>query len=94
METAMEIYTDFFNYRSGIYSHTTGSYAGGHAIKIIGYGVENVTQYWICANSWGPQWGENGFFRIPIGSNGVDTAYACTPETNLKSEIDQIFFTQ
>lgn len=83
----MEIYTDFFNYKSGIYSHTTGTYAGGHAIKIVGWGVENGTEYWLCANSWGPNWGENGFFRISMGSLSVDTAaYACIPETNLTSE--------
>lgn len=28
-------------YKGGVYSHQTGSFLGGHAVKIIGYGVEN-----------------------------------------------------
>lgn len=41
----------------------TGSYVTGHAVRIIGWG----DGYWICANSFGKDWGENGFFRIAFG---------------------------
>ena len=83
----MEIYTDFFNYKSGVYKHTTGSYAGGHAIKVLGWGVDNGNSYWLCANSWGPTWGESGYFRIDMSSmsNNI-AAYACTPDTTNVSE--------
>lgn len=42
---------------------------GGHAIKIIGWGVENDTPYWLVANSWNTSWGEKGFFKILRGAN-------------------------
>ncbi|KHJ99369.1 hypothetical protein OESDEN_00607 [Oesophagostomum dentatum] len=49
--------------------HTWGYQQGGHAIKIIGWGVENGTKYWIIANSWNSDWGENGYFRMLRGTN-------------------------
>ena len=60
--TTMDVYTDFFYYSSGIYSHTGGNYEGGHAVLIIGY--NDVDQFFIAKNSWGPGWGEGGFFNI------------------------------
>lgn len=80
VETGFTVYNDFFNYKSGIYHHTSGGVAGGHAVKIVGWGVEGSTKYWICANSWGKGWGEAGYFRIKEGDSGIDsTAYGCNP---------------
>lgn len=65
------VYQDFFNYLSGVYSHISGGYAGRHAIRIIGYGTYLGTPYWLCANSWGTGWGDNGYFKIKRGTNEV-----------------------
>ena len=37
---------------SGVYQHTTGNALGGHAVKMIGYGVDNDIPYWLIVNSW------------------------------------------
>ena len=43
---------------------------GYHAIAIIGWGVESDgTKYWIIRNSWGPEWGQNGYGKILRGEN-------------------------
>lgn len=63
------VFSDFLTYKEGIYKYTTGRILGGHAVKIIGWGIENGVKYWICVNSWGPNWGENGLFRIVRGIN-------------------------
>lgn len=42
---------------------------GGHAVKIIGWGVENNIDYWLVANSWNTDWGDNGFFKIKRGND-------------------------
>jgi PKD repeat protein len=46
-----------------------------HAIIIVGYkddpSIENGG-YWICKNSWGTDWGYNGFFNIVYGSLNID----------------------
>jgi len=83
METGFQVYKDFFNYKTGIYKKTSPfwDYAGGHAVKIVGWGNEAGTNYWIAANSWSANWGENGFFKIAFGQVGFDSdVYACTPE--------------
>merc|ERR1711871_56210 len=69
VETAFTVYTDFANYVSGIYHHVSGSVEGGHAVRIVGWGVENGNKYWKVANSWNPYWGEKGYFRIKRGGN-------------------------
>ncbi|RCN47328.1 papain family cysteine protease [Ancylostoma caninum] len=67
------VYEDFRLYKGGIYKHKTGRQTGGHAVKIIGWGKENVNgtdvSYWLIANSWNIDWGEKGFFRMVRGEN-------------------------
>ena len=67
--TTMDVYSDFYSYRSGIYNKTaSATYAGRHLISIVGYGVDATgNTYWICKNSWDSSWGESGFFRIYAG---------------------------
>lgn len=69
VEAAFSVYSDFENYAGGIYQHTGGQMLGGHAIRIVGWGVENGVKYWKVANSWNPYWGENGYFRIIRGKD-------------------------
>jgi len=72
VETAFTVYSDFENYASGVYKHTTGSFLGGHAVRIVGWGTDSGEGYWKVANSWNPYWGEHGYFRIAFGSCGID----------------------
>ncbi|XP_012938908.2 cathepsin B-like cysteine proteinase [Aplysia californica] len=66
---AFEVYEDFPSYKSGVYKHTHGEYLGAHAIKIIGYGVENGQDYWLVTNSWNEDWGDKGYFKIAKGTD-------------------------
>jgi C1A family cysteine protease len=67
----LKVYDDFFGYRSGVYRHTTGDFAGGHCISIVGY--DDNERAWRGKNSWGTTWGEQGFFRIGYGECGIDS---------------------
>ena len=53
----------------GVYQHVNGKMLGGHAIRILGWGIENDTPYWLIANSWNTDWGNNGFFKILRGKD-------------------------
>lgn len=75
-----------------------------HGLVIIGYGKVQHTdsvrgrckEYWILRNSWGPDWGEHGFFRLCADGAGSDkmpfgtclvNKYAVWPTMD-KSDID------
>ncbi|XP_064095446.1 cathepsin B-like isoform X2 [Macrobrachium nipponense] len=69
VEGAFTVYVDFLHYKSGVYQHTHGLPLGGHAIRVLGWGEEDGTPYWLCANSWNTDWGDNGYFKILRGSD-------------------------
>ena len=50
---------------------------------MIGYGTDLFGQkYWLCANSWGIKWGEEGYFKIAQDDydSGMDVGLMCTPD--------------
>jgi C1A family cysteine protease len=73
LATGYLVFEDFMYYSSGIYKHTTGSQQGGHAVIIVGY--NDAEKYFIVKNSWGPSWGENGYFRIAYSEMTSDTSF-------------------
>ncbi|CAJ0594734.1 unnamed protein product [Cylicocyclus nassatus] len=70
---SFRVYSDFSYYKGGVYIQKSGYDQGGHAVKMVGWGVDKTgaspIPYWLVANSWNVDWGENGFFRIIRGTN-------------------------
>eukprot|EP00933_Yihiella_yeosuensis_P010127 TRINITY_DN11639_c1_g1_i1.p1 TRINITY_DN11639_c1_g1~~TRINITY_DN11639_c1_g1_i1.p1 ORF type:complete len:360 (-),score=74.39 TRINITY_DN11639_c1_g1_i1:176-1207(-) len=62
-----------------------------HAMNIVGFGVENKTKYWIIRNTYGPAWGEEGYYRIQRGVAGCGlntmVVTALVTSTGLTSEV-------
>jgi len=71
VEVAFTVYEDFLAYKDGVYVYTTGAALGGHAVKMLGWGVwtDGTTPYWIVANSWNDDWGNKGYFLIRRGTD-------------------------
>ena len=49
-----------------------------HAVLLVGYG-SNSTDFWTVRNSWGLDWGLEGYFYLARGSN------ACAVNTGVTS---------
>ena len=77
-------------YENGIYEPYYEGFCPdniNHAVVIVGYGVDKETgkKFWRIKNSWGNDWGENGYFRLIRGEG------ACgIKRYTLMAEIEKI----
>lgn len=57
-------------YSGGIYSRACSNRDVNHAVMLYGYATVNLGQFssdsWLIKNSWGEDWGEEGFMRLAI----------------------------
>jgi cathepsin C len=65
---------DFMYYKDGIYRSGSNKIHQeweqvDHAVLLIGYGIEKNKAYWTMQNSWGTDWGEDGYFRMDRGND-------------------------
>jgi len=80
---------NFRNYKSGIYNKTCHNL--NHAVILVGYGTDKDTKkdYWLIRNSWGPDWGENGYVRI---ERNMRNNYSCfVTMIAFAPKLDKIF---
>ncbi len=62
---AIEADTHVFQfYSGGVITDTSCGTNLDHGVLIVGYGEENDTPYWLVKNSWGSDWGDNGYVKI------------------------------
>jgi C1A family cysteine protease len=62
----------FQGYKSGIINNTCCYKTINHAVLTVGWGIDGSSNaYWIIRNSWGPNWGEGGYVRVAILTNGM-----------------------
>ena len=86
--SGFNVYPDFyeFNPKTEIYKWDgQGPQVGGHAIEIVGWGEEKGMKYWLIKNSFGKEWGIDGYFKMLRGIN------MCKIEENVVCGIPDFF---
>ncbi|MCO5580405.1 hypothetical protein L7F22_034271 [Adiantum nelumboides] len=73
VSVAFEVVDGFSLFESGVYTSDTcesSPESVNHAVLAVGYNVdESGTPYWIIKNSWGENWGMDGYFNMEMGQN-------------------------
>lgn len=69
----MKVTDSFKQYACGVFC-TEAVRGRGHAVEIVDYGTTDTgIDFYVVKNSWGTNWGENGYFRIKRGDLRVGT---------------------
>lgn len=61
-------YIDFLLYEEGMFDYSTkDKIEGNEFIKVVGWGKEGNTEYWLVESMWGKTWGVNGLAKVIMG---------------------------
>jgi C1A family cysteine protease len=55
------------SYSGGVLTASECGHSLDHAVQAVGYNGLDANGYWIVRNSWGQNWGEQGFIRLQFG---------------------------
>jgi hypothetical protein len=90
------VYEDFYTFdpiKDGVYIHNENfpAIVGGHGIEIVGWGDYKTKNgksipFWWVKNSWGKNYGYNGYFRFLRGQNH------CQIEYNMLCMLPNLYF--
>ena len=78
------------DYLCGVYSNPLHMKMGAHAVEIVDYGTVDDCDFWVVKNSWGPGFGENGYFRIKRGDESIYRIEALTTTQSSQTASPQM----
>ncbi|KAL8126797.1 hypothetical protein AgCh_013911 [Apium graveolens] len=92
----VSVAVDASGYSFQLYSEGVlfSSYCGknlNHGVTVIGYGEDHGKKYWLVKNSWGTDWGEDGYMKIERGIKDPKGSCGIAMEASFPS-IDECLF--
>lgn len=79
VSVAIEADTSSFQfYSSGVYDDVSCGLNLDHGVVAVGYGTDNGKDYWLVRNSWGQEWGDQGYIKIARGDNRCGISQAAS----------------
>ncbi|CAH0765197.1 unnamed protein product [Bemisia tabaci] len=72
------VYTDFLNYKEGVYSPVEGAEPFGDlTLRLIGWNGSHSQLHWLAVGVWGRKWGDRGMVKLK----------AFDPRLNMESRV-------
>jgi cysteine peptidase B len=71
----------WMTYQSGVFMASQCQGQIDHCVQATGYNMNAGTPYWIVRNSWGTDWGINGFIWLQYGQNTCSIGDVATSVT-------------
>lgn len=81
--SVIEPYLDFLLFDKGVYHFNKSKKIEGKVfVKIVGWGKDKQTEYWLVETTWGKKWAESGLAKVKMNEHGSfldNTAVAVYP---------------
>lgn len=86
----IQVPDEMLYYESGVLNVASCKYNAlqiDHAVMLVGYGIEDGTNFYMVRNSWSTYWGDQGYIKIARGD--LDCCVACEPGYPEITEVAQ-----
>lgn len=71
-------------YSGGVLDNTGCGKQLDHGVLLVGYGIDSGKEYWKVKNSWGADWGEDGYIRMVRNKDMCGIAEGASYPTGVK----------
>ena len=79
----IDVYDNFYDVgHDGIVPERSGNCLGSHAMVIVGWTKIGNSEYYVVQNSWGSEWGDNGYCYIKTGLSIISDMYTSVDKEN------------